>query len=281
MSIAAALVGGTLNTTSLASRRLAGRGAFALFSTPLRRGRLRPAELDQIAGARTATMTVEGKSVRTYRWGSGERPILFVHGWWSRGSRVAPLVPGLLARGYSPISFDAPGHGESGGRSTTIMEYREIIRRLHAEYGDFEAIVAHSFGVAASFYALRDEVRAGRLVGVSGVGEFGYLLEKFSGHLKLRDRVSGELRRLIEDGLFPGRPDIWRNFSATHRPEEFDLPILLIHDDGDSMVLPEQSRRIAAAHGDRVRLIVTNGLGHNKILADPGVVDTVLHFLDS
>ncbi|HEY1180065.1 MAG TPA: hypothetical protein VGF17_28235, partial [Phytomonospora sp.] len=74
MSLAIALVGGSLNTTSLASRRLAGRGAFALFSRPLRRGRLREGETERIAEAHTSTMSVEGKTVRTYRWGGGERP---------------------------------------------------------------------------------------------------------------------------------------------------------------------------------------------------------------
>ena len=35
---------------------------------------------------------------------------------------------------------------------------------------------------------------------------------------------------------------------------------------------------VAAAHGDRARLVTTRGLGHRRILADPDVVSLVADF---
>ncbi|MET7619363.1 alpha/beta hydrolase [Streptomyces sp. NPDC005408] len=267
-----------LNATSYVAPRLAGRMAFAAFVRPLGRSRPRPSEGELLATARTARLAVNGKSVVTYAWGDGDRPVLLVHGWSSRSSRFADFITALRDKGYSPVTFDAPGHGDSTGRASTILEYREIIRQLHAQHGDFDAVVAHSFGVLASFFALRGEVTAGRIVGIGGVAEFDYLLDEFRDGLRLRDRVMRELRVHIENLPFADEPGIGRLFSATYRPEEVAIPVLLFHDEADEMVPPAQSRAIAAAHGERARLVVTRGLGHRRILGDPEVVAEAVDF---
>ncbi|NUK60300.1 alpha/beta hydrolase [Streptomyces lunaelactis] len=267
-----------LNATSHVAPGLAGRAVFALFARPLGRSRPRPSEREVLAEARAGRLTVNGKRVVTYTWGDGERPVLLVHGWSSRGSRFTDFVTALRDRGYSPVAFDAPGHGDSEGRATTILEYREIIRQLHARHGDFEAVVAHSFGVLATFFALRDGVVARRIVGVGGVGSFDYLVDGFCAGLGLRDRLKDELRRHIEGLLFPGEPGIWQRFNVAYRPEEVGVPVLLFHDEGDDMVPLSQSRLTAAAHGERARLVVTRGLGHRRILADPQVVAEAVAF---
>jgi pimeloyl-ACP methyl ester carboxylesterase len=267
-----------LNATSHVAPGLAGRAAFALFARPLGRSRPRPSERELLALARTGRLTVNGKNVVTYLWGDGDRPVLLVHGWSSRGSRFADFVTALRDKGYSPVVFDAPGHGDSAGRATTILEYREIIRQLHARHGDFEAVVAHSFGVLAAFFALRGEVVARRIVGIGGVGSFDYLVDGFCAGLGLRDRIKHELRRHIEGLLFPGEPEIWRRFNVTYRPEEIGVPVLLFHDQDDDMVPTAQSQIITDAHGERARLVVTQGLGHRRILADPEVVAEAVDF---
>ena len=76
-------------------------------------------------------------------------------------------------------------------------------------------------------------------------------------------------------------PEPWQRLSGTHRPEEIDLPILAIHDEGDRVVDPGQAARITEAYGRRARRITTTGLGHHRILADPAVLDAALAFLTS
>lgn len=276
MSPTVALAGTAVNTLSRFHSGLAGRVAYDLFRLSGPRARVREGEGEVLASAVTGVLDLDGVPVRTYRWGGGERPVLFVHGWRSRGSRAAHYVPELLARGHSVLSFDAPGHGESGGRSMTILQYRTVIRRLHAAHGDFDAVIAHSFGVTASLFALRDLPPA-RFAGISGIGEFSYLLAAFSAGLRLRPAVTSALRERIETRLFPAEPDIWRRFSVTHRPHELDLPALLVHDRDDRFVPVGQSHLVRDALG--AGLITTTGLGHNRIVGDPGVVRAVLDFV--
>lgn len=279
MDATAAVVRTAINSTSCVSERLAGKGAFGLFRNPLGHSKLRPAERPLMEQARTGRLEVNGKSVATYRWGSGERPVLLVHGWESRGSRLSALAVALLERGYSPITFDAPGHGESSGKTTTVLEYREVIFQLHAEYGDFEAVVAHSLGAVASFLALRQGVRAGRVSVIGGVVDFDYVVEAFCFKLGLREQVRAELRSRIEHELFPQEADIWSRFSVVHEPERVPVPILVVQDEDDDMVRPEQALRITGAYGDQARLVTTRRLGHRRILADPAVVATVVDFV--
>ncbi|MFG2819451.1 alpha/beta hydrolase [Kitasatospora sp. NPDC048365] len=268
-----------LNATSLLSPSLAGRAAFALFCRPLRRSRVRSTELDVHARAATEELTVNGKRVVAYRWGDGTRPVLLLHGWRSRTSRFADWIPRLLDLGYSPVGFDAPGHGDSQGRGTTILEYRELIGRLQDRYGHFEGVVAHSFGVLCAFHALRTGVTAERLVALSGVSDFTFVVDGFCAGLGVNDRIRRELVRRIERELFPGTPDPLRVFDAGRAPEEVPLPILVVHDEQDDVVPHGQARRLQAAYGERLRLLTTRGLGHRRIVAEPTVVDNAIGFL--
>ncbi|MDG9700996.1 alpha/beta fold hydrolase [Streptomyces sp. DH37] len=277
-----AIIRTALNTTSFVAPGLAGRAAFGLFRGPLARGAVRPAEQPVMDRARRGELTVAGKRVATYRWGSGDRPVLLVHGWRYRASRWHAFVTALRERGYSPVAFDAPGHGASEGRTTTILEYREIIRALHGEHGPFEAVVAHSFGSLAASFSLRDGVTAGRLVSLGGVAEFGWVLEGFRAGLGLRPRVGQEVRRRVEAMLLPEAGEATRELlTAVVRPGEDGMPVLLVHDEHDDVVPLDQSRRLARAYGERVRLVTTRGLGHRRIITDPGVTAEALGFLSA
>src|SRR5216110_2229400 len=129
------LIGSTLNFVFRIAPRLAGRWTFALFCYS-RVSKVREAERKTHEEAAVETLTVNGNRIATYRWGNGERPVLLLHGWESRSSRYAGFVRALRERGLTPISFDAPGHGDSAGNAT-ILEYDAIIRRLYEQYGRF------------------------------------------------------------------------------------------------------------------------------------------------
>lgn len=202
----ASLLSTTLNVTTRLAPGLAGRRAFALFVRPLGRARLRPEEVDLMERAERGRMIVYGTAVTTYRWGEGSRPVLVVHGWSSRASRFGGLIATLRAQGRSVISFDAPGHGESEGRASTIRDYRAIIGQLHAEHGDFSAVVAHSFGVLATFSMLYDGMRADRVVGIGGVADFDYLVQRFRAGLNLGEGWVAPCAPMWSAGFSPATP---------------------------------------------------------------------------
>ncbi|RSN55684.1 alpha/beta hydrolase [Streptomyces sp. WAC 04229] len=258
--------------------RTEGERMFDLFRRPQGRSRPRPDERAAIESARTGELSVGGGKVVTYTWGTGERPVLLVHGWESRASRYAKLVTRLLELGLSPVSFDAPGHGESEGDSATLVDYRTAIRALHRAHGDFEAVVGHSFGALALFLSLPQGLVARRMVAISTVPDFAYLVDSFCAHTALDARTSQELRDRLDRDLYPGE-DMWTRFSVLHHAPRLRVPLLLVHDEDDEAVGAEQAERLAGAFADRARLVVTRRLGHRRILGAPVVVDTVSRFL--
>jgi pimeloyl-ACP methyl ester carboxylesterase len=265
------LVSVGLQTIGALSPRLGGRLAFALWRRPLARGQVREAEGAVHAAARVEI--VDG--VVTYAWGDGRRPVLLVHGWRSRASRYAGFITRLLELGYSPVSYDAPGHGDSAGPIVSILGHQRIIRRLEERHGPFEGVIAHSLGVPFALYAVREGVAAQRLVMISGVADFGYLADAFCAELGLGPKINQHLRRSIERGYFEGDSQIWTRFSVAAGK----TALLVVHNDEDDVVDPAQARVLLRNYGPLAHFHPTTGLGHRRILSDPAVITEAVAFL--
>lgn len=225
------------------------------------------------------SVRARGRDVVTYRWGSGPRTILLVHGWRSRGSRFAALIAALEGDDTTVIAFDAPANGDSPGRLVTILDYAAAIDAIALKHGPVDTIIGHSFGVLASFLAVREGVPVRRIVGISGMASADQLVEKFCEQAGLGARAEREMRRRIERRTFPEVPDPWRRFVAELDPTQSDVELMLVHDTADGMVDAGQALLIANAHTGPVRSLITTGLGHSRILSDPEVVREVADFV--
>jgi len=162
-----------------------------------------------------------------------------------------------------------------------VLDYAAIVRLLAARHGNVEAIVGHSFGVLASFLAVREGAAAARLVGVSGMAGASQLLDAFSAQLGLTARAKRGLARRFEARVFPRETDLWRRFVAELDPTETRIPLLLVHDESDPIVPVAQAELIAQAHLGQVTVQRTHALGHHRILNDPGVIETIRDFIDA
>ena len=219
--------------------------------------------------------------VMTYQWGSGERPVLFVHGWRSRASRSIALSNALVDRGYTVVSFDARGHGDSVGKRTTAMEFAEVIRQLGERHGEFEAVITHSFGTIPAFMAARSGVRTKRIVTIAGPHDFQSIVDTFAAGIGLSTAAKRGLQRHIERWARPLKIDVWRHVVAELDPTNTRTPLFVVHDTLDAEVPLDEAMKIVEAHTGRVETLITDGLGHNRVLTDQGVVDRVVRFVAS
>lgn len=269
-------IGSTLNATARVAPGLAGRLALELWRRPGRPAPVRPGELEVHDAARSTTVEHPRGRVVSYAWGDGRRPVLLVHGWAARASRFADVVSALVGGGLSPVAYDAWGHGETPGSAGTILDHQAVIGELARRHGGFEGVVGHSFGVPVALYAVREGLAADRLVAISGMGDFGYLVDTFCAALSLRTPIDQELRRAIERRYFDRDAGIWDRFSVRAAPGR---ELLVIHDGADSVVDRAQADLLMTAYGDRATLVETTGLGHSRILRDPDVVAATVRFL--
>lgn len=233
------------------------------------------------AEALVGRLEVGGERVATYTWGNGSRVILLVHGWRSRASRFSALVRALESPDRIIVAFDAPGNGDSTGDRVTVLDYADAIAQLAARHGEFEAIVGHSFGVLSSFLAIREGVRTRRIVAVSGMYDADQLVDQFARQAGIRGRAKAGLRRRIERRTFPTVANPWRRFVSEIDPTHTHVPLLLVHDADDRLVPVTEAARIADAHTGPVSLHLTDGLGHSRILGDPGVLAAIASFVET
>lgn len=255
--------------------RLMGRWAYSLWF----RTRRFPesAAGRRIAGkARRDTLIVDDIPVAVYSWGAGP-VVLFIHGWSGRGSQVAAFAEPLTAAGYTVMSVDAPGHGNTPGDRTNILECAAVVQAFNFRYGPLYAAITHSFGGMVLAYAMNKGVSVERVVCISAPAHVDYLLESFAQTLTIPDAVIADMRRRME-ARFPG--GYWDNISTVVNVRELDVPALIIHDEYDHSVPWEQGKIIANAWPG-ARFLKTSGLGHGRILRDKAVVEAVVDFIDS
>ncbi|MDT0329590.1 alpha/beta hydrolase [Nocardiopsis lambiniae] len=273
------LIGAAVNALALPAPRLAGVLTRRMWAAPGPPRSIPEEDRALHESADTATIRVGAWDVTTYAWGDTTRPVLLAHGWRSRSLRFAPLIRRLVDLGYGPVSWDAPGHGATPGPVGTILDALRIQRLLQERHGRFHAVVAHSMGVPFAVHALREGVEADRVVLLSGVSDFDYLLTAFSDALRLGPRAREALRTEVERHYFEADPTVWERFSTTHRIDTLGRPFLLLHDDTDEVVPFAHSLRTLEHLGARGRMIATTGLGHSGALAVGEHLDAITSFV--
>jgi pimeloyl-ACP methyl ester carboxylesterase len=236
--------------------------------------RVRAAEQDFHDSARVSR---DGDIV-SYAWGDGEKVVLLVHGWRSRASRFAAIGAALVESGYTVVSFDARGNGDSAGTRTHALEYAEIISSLAERHGRFEAIVAHSLGAVATVIAVRRGVRTRRLVTIGAPHDFDSVIRTFTTAIGLPPAASRSLTRRVERWARPLGVDVRREL-VTELGPACTTPLLVVHDSGDREAPLEQALQIIEAHTGPVESLITDGLGHNRIMSDPAVVQRITRFV--
>jgi pimeloyl-ACP methyl ester carboxylesterase len=255
--------------------RLMGRRAFDLWF----RTRRFP---ESAAGKRFAreaqreTLMVEDLPVAVYTLGEGP-VVLFVHGWSGRGSQVAAFARPLVAAGYRVMAVDAPGHGDTPGDRTNILECTAVLHAFARNYGDVYAAITHSFGGMVLAYAMSNGMHIDRVVCISAPAHVDYLLDGFAQTLAIPDKVIEDVQRRMDERFDEG---FWETISTVVNVRDLDVPALVIHDRDDHNV-PWQQGKIIANAWPGARFMQTAGLGHGRILRDAGVVKAAVDFISA
>jgi fermentation-respiration switch protein FrsA (DUF1100 family) len=238
---------------------------------------VRPEAQSVHARARRETVRVGNRAAVVYRWGTGPATVLLVHGWRGRASQFAAIIEALESPERTIVAFDAPGNGNSPGTQTDLRDYLTVIRDVANGAGGLDLLIGHSFGVIGVFVAVREGVRASRIVSIAGMSTMNYTYGTFARALELPRRLSELLRRKIERDTFGGDTGIWRRFVAELDATD-QTPLLLIHDQNDRVIEFSEAAKIAGAHLGPTTELFTSGLGHTRVLADPAVVRAITDF---
>lgn len=253
------------------SPQLAAAGAARLFLSTRRhpvpardRAYLQDAERVDLAGPLAAWV-----------WGrEGAPTVVLLHGWEGRGSQLGAFAAPLVAAGFRVVAVDAPGHGDSPGRSSSLVAIADALRRVGERYGPLAGVIAHSAGTVGAVHAVSRGLAVDRLVCVApGVDLEGYILN-FARMLGLSTEVSRAVKLRIERHVGVTMNELDPRRAATN----LRVPLLVIHDRTDREA-PFAGGEELARSWPGARLLATEGLGHTRILWDEKVVSAATAFL--
>lgn len=267
------LVGASLNTLSLVAPSKAGRIGFNIFCTPLVPP-VKPHHRQFLDTAHQFNFYSDGVQLKAYQWGTGEKKILFLHGWQSHSFRWKKYINAFPAEEYTLYAFDAPAHGLSQGKYINIPIYSNAITSFFKKVESVHSVIAHSMGSFSVLHALHnhDHLEIGKLILMGSPGEANDFIRFYQNQTGLSSRAMGLILEYFVATL-NRTPDY---FSAPAFASSAKMPGLIVHDEGDDEAPYAHAVRIHKAW-PASRLVTTKGFGHN--LKSHKVIDLVRDFV--
>lgn len=222
--------------------------------------------------------------IRGVEFGPDEGPLaLLVHGWAGWREQLSAFIEPLTTQGFRVVSVDLPGHGESGpgrhGRGTTTAPaMAEALAAVGKVLGPIDLAVGHSLGAMTLLLAAaRLELRVGAVVLIAPVASVPPVVDTFQARCGFGPETRHRLIPLLErrSGVTLGDFEVTGMLGGlfTCGP----VPMLAVHDVDDQEIPVAGAKEIAAAWPG-AELLVTEGLGHRRVLWDPEVVRRVADF---
>jgi pimeloyl-ACP methyl ester carboxylesterase len=249
--------------------------ASKLFTTPINfKIPKRELAMDEAAQKKTLHVSSIQKDIHILSYGYSDKKVLLTHGWAGRRTQLFMIANLLLEKGFMVIAFDAPSHGKSTGKTTNLIEYIASIKAINKEFGPFEAAVGHSFGAMAIMNTQAETAIFKRLVTVGSGDTMEDILINFANNLGLNANFGHQLKKYFEKK--------WNiqliDYDTNEVAKKVKIPVLVIHDvlDGDVAVSCAVNIRLNLKKGT---LLLTEGLGHTKILRDKETANRIVNFI--
>ncbi|MFV8335566.1 alpha/beta fold hydrolase [Flavobacterium sp. RSP29] len=267
----------TSKLISFISPKLITLFAAKLFTTPIKHKiPKRELEMDRNSIQKLISVPAIDKEVVLYHYGRSNKKILLVHGWSGRGTQLFKIADELLKAGYSTISFDAPAHGKSPGKTTIMVDFIAAILEIDKQFGPFEATIGHSLGGMSVLNAIKKGLKVNHAVIIGSGDIVEDIMDDFIGKLELRPTISTLLRLHFEKKY----GEKMNSYSAFLAAKETTIPVLVIHDNNDPEV-PVKAGIHIHKYLKNGTLLLTDGLGHRKILGNPKVIEKTVQFIQN
>jgi pimeloyl-ACP methyl ester carboxylesterase len=233
-------------------------------------------EKEFIKSAKKFEVQLMNKRVQCYRWGDVGPKVMLVHGWAGRTGQFRALIPALVNAGFQAIAFDGPAHGRSEGKQTNLMEFADVIRHLLGMEGTFVGVIGHSFGGIAALYAIAHGNHIPKLITISSPTLPAQVISNFRHAINASENVG----TAIDAWLQKKYNKSFEEFSGIHAVKMLPAPLdfLLVQDENDPEVGPENATELKKVYPP-LKVHITKGLGHTRILRDETVIFRCIQFL--
>lgn len=262
------------------SVNLAAKFAQNLFITPIK---FKPPkrEREMFAKSVKSKITIPSvqKDIVVYQYGTNKKATkkaLLIHGWNGRGTQLVSIANLLMRQGYDIVSFDAPGHGKSPKNKTNLSEFIQAAFEVEKQFGYFDLIVGHSLGGMTTIHTIKNGLKTKKAIIIGSGDVVEDVIEDFVKKIRLKPIIAGKIKNRFENQFNQSMQSYCVHLAA----QEIDIPILIIHDEDDTDVPVKAAYQIKKniRNGE---LLITQGLGHRKILGDKKVIEKIKSFIQS
>ena len=260
---------------SALSKQKAAEKAFQLFCTPQHRNRksLPPVfEKAEKLNFKFGEINIQG-----YRWNHpSDKKLLILHGYESSVINFDRYIKPLTKAGFEVLAFDAPAHGQSGGKQINVLAYKNFVLHIHSTYGPVNNFIAHSFGGLALGLALEDmdPNPNNKIVFIAPAAETTTAIDSFFNFLRLDKEVRIKFNALISEKS--GHPPEW--FSLSRIAKNINGQVLWLQDKDDQMTPLSDVEPIIEKNYRNFKFIISEGLGHRRIYRDNNSFKAILNF---
>jgi len=253
------------------SPRLAAIIAFDFISKPKRR-KIRDFEKSILEIASENTIQFKKFNIKTYKWGSGNKKALLIHGWGGRASNFGAIIPELTKNGYKVTSFDGPCHGASTKRKTSFFEMSDLVK-LFLQKDDYDLIITHSMGTVLAFTAMSSlKYKVNQMIVLTSPSKFlefiGLAVIKFGLTTKTTKLLINKIRKTTteHDPVTLKARDIVKNVEIKNST--------FIHDKFDK-IIPIEKTKLVSSFIKNSKFIEIEGTGHFKMLWSKNVIKII------
>lgn len=265
-----------LNILALVSKEKAAAKAFDLFCTPFRKPRKKkPPVFDR---GEKLHFKLDGTDIRGHRWNHPQdRKVLIVHGFESTSYNFDRYVTPLMKKGYEVLAFDAPAHGQSGGKRITLPQYVSVLKKIYELYGPIQSYMAHSFGglVLAHFLESYTHDEQTRVALLAPATETVTAIDSFFNFLHLNN----DIRPAFDELIFKKGNVRAEDYSIKRAVRQINATILWFHDEDDEMTPLKDALKVKEDNHAHIEFVITKGFGHRRIYRENKVVKRVVEFL--
>jgi pimeloyl-ACP methyl ester carboxylesterase len=248
-----------------------------MFLTPPRARNAAASALDLI-DARSTFLEHKGRHIAMWTWGarSKEAPaVLLAHGWGGNAAQMRAFAFPLLQAGYRVIAYDQPAHGVSDGKLTGLPDFADVLGAVAGYHGGIEAVIAHSLGGAAAALSLSwGRVAFNKIVLISPPSDLIGYSRRFARWYWMPEAVREAMQNAIEE-RYGVR---WEDLEVRRVAPRLGARALVIHDRDDRMMPWTHGAKVAESWPG-AQLMLTDGLGHGRILRDERVTRAAADFL--
>lgn len=250
--------------------------AIKLFRTPIRfKTPAREKMMAESAQKKMVLIPELNKEVMVYSYGYSKRKVLLIHGWNGRGTQLFKIADKLLENGFMTISFDAPAHGKSTGKTTMMNEFIKTAMFLEKQFGPFEIAIGHSLGAMTVLNSVKQGLNIKKAI-VIGAGDIiTDIIKGFVTKLQLKPKMVHKIKHRF---YMQFGEDI-DNYSASTAAKVVRIPTFVLHDTEDAEV-PVSCAHHIRQNLEQGEILITNGLGHSRILKDTQVTNRIIEFIN-